>query len=106
MRAILVRGSEDCLGGVESFPTFTLDTPTHFWYNRDRRRMKQNTTDEAKVAMKLAKTIDSATLNLDQVGVELARLVPHTFYNRFVIIAESAVEEQEKQNARQFNTLF
>lgn len=104
MRAILVRGSEDCLGGVESFPTFTLDTPTHFWYNRDRRRMTKSR--ETKVAEKIANLVDSVDLDLDRVGVELARIHPKTFYNRALVVMESAVEEQEKQSARQFNTLF
>jgi hypothetical protein len=63
-------------------------------------------TDEAKVALKLGKLVDSATLDLDRVGIELARHRPTTYYNRLILIAESAIEEQEKQNARQLNTLF
>ena len=107
MRTILVRGSKDCPGGVGSFPTFALDTPSHFWYNQDRRIMKHKNTEEAKVAMKIAKTIDSATLNLDEVGVELARLVPRTYYNRLILIAEAAADEQEKISVReQHNPLF
>ena len=67
---------------------------------------KQEMTDEAKVALKIGKLVDSATLDLDRVGIELARHRPLTYYNRLILIAESAIEEQEKQSARQFNTLF
>ena len=68
--------------------------------------MRHKNTDEGKVALKIAKLVDSATLNLDQVGVELARLVPRTYYNRIMIVAEAAVDEQEKISGRQFDTLF
>lgn len=105
MRTILVRGSEDCPGGVESFPTFTLDTPTHFWYNSDRRTMKR--TEETKVALQIARAMDRATLNLDEIGIELARLVPKTHYNRLILIAEAAADEQEKISVReQHHPLF
>lgn len=62
-------------------------------------------TDEAKVALKIGKMIDSATLDLDRVGIELARLRPATYYNRLILIAESAAEEQENQ-VGQFDKLF
>jgi hypothetical protein len=100
MRTILVRGSKDCPEGVGSFPTFALDTLTHFWYNQDRRIMRHKNTDEGKIAIKIAKIVDSATLDLDQVGIELARLAPKTYYNRLMIIAEAAAEEQEQISVR------
>jgi hypothetical protein len=61
---------------------------------------KHQLTDEAKVAMKIANLIDSVTLDLDRVGIEMARLRPTTHYNRLILIAESAVAEQENQNVR------
>lgn len=59
---------------------------------------KHQMTDEAKVAVKIANLIDSVTLDLDRVGIEMARLSPTTHYNRLILIAEAAVEEQEKSN--------
>jgi hypothetical protein len=61
---------------------------------------KHQLTDEAKVAMKIANLIDSVTLDLDRVGIEMARLRPTTHYNRLILIAESAVQEQESQSVR------
>jgi hypothetical protein len=55
-------------------------------------------TDEARVALKIANLIDSVTLDLDRVGIEMARLSPTTHYNRLILIAEAAAEEQEKAN--------
>ena len=103
MKAILVRGSKDCLGGVESFPTFTLDTPTHFWYNRDRRIMKK--TEEQKTAEMIANRLDSITLNLDEVGRYLATM-PNIYYNRFMVVAESAEHEKEAAAFSQRDYLF
>lgn len=67
---------------------------------------KHERTDEEKVALKIAKIVDSASLDLDRVGIELARLKPSIYYNRLMLIAESAQEETEKVNARQFDRLF
>lgn len=64
-------------------------------------------TNESKVAMKIANLIDSATLDLDRVGIEMARLSPTTHYNRLILIAEAAVDEQENISVRnQHHTLF
>ena len=69
--------------------------------------MRSYKTNEGKIALKIATLIDSVTLDLDQVGVELARLSPATHYNRLMLIAEAAVEEQEKNIVRsQHNPLF
>ena len=106
MRAILVRGSKDCLGGVESFPTFTLDTPTHFWYNQDRRIMARQSEAE-KVALKMGKLINDLTLDLDQVGIYLARDTMVT-YNRLKLVVEAAEHEKEMTEFRtnQYDRLF
>lgn len=62
---------------------------------------------EAKVAEHLAKLVDSSTLDLDRVGIELARLRPLTYYNRLILVAEAAVQEQENISVREHhNPLF
>jgi hypothetical protein len=61
-------------------------------------------SEEAKVAVKMTKLIDSVDLDLDRVGIEIARLKPATHYNRIMIVAEAAVEEQENSNGR--NSIF
>jgi len=103
MRTILVRGSKDCPGGVESFPTFTLDTPNYFWYNQDRRIMRK--TDEEKVALKMSQLLSDITLNLDDIGKYYARLEPSYHIKRLYVIAGAAEEELEKDE-RQIDTLF
>ena len=67
---------------------------------------KHERTDEEKVALKIAKIVDSASLDLDRVGIELARLKPSIYYNRLMLIAESAQEETERVNAKQYDRLF
>lgn len=62
--------------------------------------MRHRLSDEGKVALKIAKAIEGVTLDLDRVGIELARLSPTTHYNRLILIAEAAVEEQESRNVR------
>ena len=57
-------------------------------------------TEEAKVAEKIAKLVDSSTLDLDRVGIELARLQPTLSYNRLILIAESAIQEKENTGVR------
>lgn len=67
---------------------------------------KHQMTDEGKVALKIANLIDSVTLDLDRVGIELARLRPTTHYNRLILIAEAAAEEQDRANGIQQDYLF
>lgn len=55
-------------------------------------------TEEAKVALKIAKALDPVTLDLENVGIELARLRPLVHYNRVMIMAEAAADEQEGNN--------
>lgn len=55
-------------------------------------------SNEEKVAIAIAKLLDSLTLNLDDVGKYLARFLPNTIYNRLMIIAESAEWEKENNN--------
>ncbi len=65
--------------------------------------MRHKVSDEGKVALKIAKAIEGVALDLDRVGIELARLSPTTHYNRLILIAEAAVEEQESRNARLYH---
>jgi hypothetical protein len=62
-------------------------------------------TEEAKVALKIAKALDQVTLDIENVGIELARLRPMVHYNRVMIMAEAAADEQEGQNDS-WNTFF
>ena len=59
-----------------------------------RRRI---TTDEEKVVTAIAKMIGHLNIDLDRVGVHLARIAPTVIYNRFMVIAEAAQEEKRKQ---------
>jgi len=56
---------------------------------------KHALTEEQKTAVKITKLLDSVSLDLDRVGIEIARIRPTTMYNRLMLVAESAVEEQE-----------
>lgn len=60
--------------------------------------MNRRMSNEEKVAIAIAKLLDSLTLNLDDVGKYLARFLPNTIYNRLMIIAESAEWEKENNN--------
>lgn len=60
--------------------------------------MNRRMSNEEKVAIAIAKLLDSLTLNLDDVGKYLARFLPNTIYNRLMIIAESAEWEKENTN--------
>jgi hypothetical protein len=59
--------------------------------------MRKITTDEEKVVNAIAKLIGHLNIDLDRVGIYLARIVPTTIYNRFMIIAEAAQEEKRNQ---------
>jgi hypothetical protein len=69
-----------------------------------RRAVK---TPEEKVAEQIANVICDSRIDLDQVGVYLARVRPNTPYNRLMIIAESAEWEKEQAYDREhINHLF
>ena len=102
MAIYLVRGSWGIAGGVERFPTFTLDTPNHFWYNRKQENTMRKTKEE-KVADKLAELVDSASLNLDEVGRILGRGY-NLPYNRLILIVEAMEAEKEYSLVRNSNT--
>ena len=55
---------------------------------------------EEKIAIKITELLSSVDTNLDDVGFYLATIPDKIHYNRLMIVAESAVAEQEKQNDR------
>ena len=57
-------------------------------------------SEEAKVAKNLSKLLSDVNLDLDEVGKYLAQIRPLTNYNRLVLVAEAAVEEQENEYER------
>ena len=59
---------------------------------------KHTITQEQKIAIQLTKLLDSVSLDLDRVGIEIARIRPTTMYNRLMLVAESAVEERENDD--------
>ena len=69
-----------------------------------RRRTK---SQEEKIAEQIADIVCDTRIDLDQVGMYLARIKPNTPYNRIMIIAESAEWEKEKAYDREhINYLF
>lgn len=62
--------------------------------------IRRITTPEEKVAQRLATIVSDLRLDLDQVGVYLARTAPNVSYNRLIEIAESAQFEKENDGFR------
>lgn len=62
--------------------------------------IKRITTPEEKVAQRLATIVSDLRLDLDQVGIYLARTAPNVSYNRLIEIAESAQFEKENNGFR------
>jgi hypothetical protein len=58
--------------------------------------MKMN--DEEKVAVNMTNLLADHRLNLDRVGLYVARIEPSTNYRRLMIVAEAADEEWESRN--------
>lgn len=55
------------------------------------------TTDEEKIVNTIAKLIGHLNIDLDRVGIYLARVAPTVIYNRFMVIAEAAQAEKEQE---------
>jgi hypothetical protein len=69
--------------------------------------MRRRTTQEEKLAQQIADIVCDTRIDLDQVGVYLARFKPSMPYNRLMIIAEAAEWEMEKAYDREhINYLF
>lgn len=62
--------------------------------------MRRILTNEEKAAKKIATVVNDITLDLDFVGVYLARSEPTISYNRLMLIAESAEFEKENIDVR------
>lgn len=58
---------------------------------------------EEKVATKIADSLDVASLDLDEVGRNLARGL-NLSYNRLILVVEAMEEEKEMVNVRESNT--
>lgn len=67
--------------------------------------IRRRTSTEEQVATRIGDLIDKVSLDLDQIGIYLARDNNIT-YNRLMVIAEAAEFEKEIQSGKQFNTLF
>jgi hypothetical protein len=65
-----------------------------------RGLMRKILTREEKAAQKIATIVNDITLDLDFVGVYLARSSPTISYNRLMLIAESAEFEKENIDVR------
>lgn len=69
--------------------------------------MSKRLTEEEKAAKKLAQIVNDLTLDLDLVGVYLARYEATVLHNRLSVVVESAEYEKEMNNVRNsLNPLF
>mgnify|MGYP000617906076 CR=1 FL=1 len=57
-------------------------------------------SDEEKIAKQLAKIVSDLTLDLEAVGVALAKAFPNVIYHRLEIIKDAAEYEREAINVR------
>lgn len=62
-------------------------------------------SEAERVAEKIGNLINNLTLDLDQIGIYVAR-EGMTTHNRLQIIAEAAEQEREIISGRQYDTLF
>jgi hypothetical protein len=62
--------------------------------------MKRQKTQEEKIAEQLSKIVADVRLDLDLVGIYLAKLAPNVSTMRLQIIAEAMDYEKEKMNDR------
>ena len=62
--------------------------------------MRRIKTEEEKAALKLATIVSDVRLDLDEVGIYLARYFPTISYNRLILVAESAEFEKENIDVR------
>jgi hypothetical protein len=59
-------------------------------------------TKEEKVAKQIVEKLTDLTLDLEMVGNYLAQNVSGVLYNRFLIIAETTIEQKENKNDRNY----
>jgi hypothetical protein len=65
-----------------------------------KETMRRIKTEEEKAAQKLATVVSDVRLDLDEVGIYLARYFPTISYNRLILVAESAEFEKENIDVR------
>jgi hypothetical protein len=65
-----------------------------------RGLMRRIITEEEKAAKKISNVVSDIRLDLDSVGIYLARYSPTISYNRLLLIAESAEFEKENIDVR------
>jgi hypothetical protein len=58
-------------------------------------RISKGITPEERVAIRIKTIIEDLSLDLDQTGIMLARVLPHLTYNRLIAMIESAQYEKE-----------
>jgi len=82
-----------------------LVLPQHFWYNRilEYKMRRRTKTKEEKVAQKMLEAVADLTLNLDEVGREIALTKPVVLYNRFITIADAATDTIDNQEQIRYN---
>lgn len=66
--------------------------------------MTKRLTQEEKAAKKLGEIVNDLTLDLDLVGVYLAKYEATILHNRLAVVIESAEYEKEMNNVR--NSLY
>ena len=65
--------------------------------------MRRYKTKEERVAQKMLEAVADLTLDLDEVGREIAMTKPVVLYNRFITIADAAEEAIDKKNEIGYN---
>jgi homoserine acetyltransferase len=60
--------------------------------------IKQKSTEEEKIAIKLGNILSDLRIDIELVGRYLARTSPNVVYNRLITVAESAQYEKEGNN--------
>jgi hypothetical protein len=68
--------------------------------------MRRIQTDEEKVVNTIGKLIGHLNIDLDRIGIYLARHAPTVIYNRFMVIAEAAQYEKEEQIKNEPNKFY
>lgn len=65
--------------------------------------MRRYKTKEERVAQKMLEAVADLTLDLDEVGREIAMTKPVVLYNRFITIADAAEEAIDKKTKIGYN---
>ncbi len=63
--------------------------------------MKRQQTEEEKIANAIGRQIGNLNIDLERIGQHIARVLPTVIYNRFIVVAETAVAEKEAERERE-----